>query len=412
MSTLDRKTARHIIEQLGATGQPPEVGVQYFSVGLEPYLQVIEEEYLSSFIQEGGSSFKLVVGIYGGGKTHFLYCVRNLGWRQNFAVSYVSLKAGGECPFDKLDLVYRAIINGLLPPINNSDRRVDDIKGIENFLRHWYTQRIDHYRTAGKSPAAAKEAIEGDIESIAAGTMHSISFRNAIVKALQALRQDDESTYVLLCQWLKGEAPPSQALKRKQISQKVDRTTAFSFIRSLGQTMRLLGYSGLLVLLDEAERVPSMGRSQREQLLSNLREFIDECGHSSFQGMMVFYAVPDRGFLDGRTQVYQALNQRLETIFDVVNPSGVCVELDEAIQAPKTFLSDVGAKITPIYVTAYGASLDSAATSQLIDSLADAVVRQRFADAGYKRMFVQRFVRGLNVLNREARIPTMEELQV
>ena len=60
MNELDQRTARRIIEQLGGSGQPPEFGVQYFSVGLDPYLDVIEDEYLANFIKSGGSAFKLV----------------------------------------------------------------------------------------------------------------------------------------------------------------------------------------------------------------------------------------------------------------------------------------------------------------------------------------------------------------
>ena len=77
MTALDWQRARSIIQQLGSSGQPPEFGVQYFSVGLDDYLNVIDEEYLSTFISFGGSAFKLVVGMYGGGKNSFpVLCAR------------------------------------------------------------------------------------------------------------------------------------------------------------------------------------------------------------------------------------------------------------------------------------------------------------------------------------------------
>ena len=288
MNALDRQFARSIILQLGSSGQPPEFGVQYFSAGLDPFLAVIDEEYLRTFIKDGGSAFKMVVGAYGGGKTHFLYSVRNLAWQHGFAVSYVSLKAGGECPFDKLDLVYKAIIDGLLPPIDDPETKPANVKGIENFLRYWYAQRLDSQRQIGDQHHTAREQILAKIEALEATAVRSISFRKAMTAALRAIMDDDERRYGDICQWLKGEASPSAALKRLGITQRVDKTTAFAFIRSLGQTIRGLGYSGLVVLLDEAERVPSLSRVQREQLLSNLREFIDECGQSEFQGMLVF----------------------------------------------------------------------------------------------------------------------------
>ncbi len=396
---MDQHLAHSIIQQLGQSGQPPEYGVQYFTVGLNAYLHVLEHEYLSTFVKEGGSAFKLVVGAYGGGKTHFLYSVRNLSWNSAYAVSYVSLKSGGECPFDKLDLVYKAIVNGLLPPITGPDVRIDDVQGIENFLNYWYSERFRNYTNQGKSNDAARQAIAGDIDSISAANIHSISFRNAIVHALRAILNNQEQTFSEICQWLKGERPPSKTLQRLSINQKVDRTTAFSLIRSLAGVMRSLDYSGMVVLLDEAEIVPSLSRGQRDQLLSNLREFIDECGKSWFKGMMVFYAVPDQGFLDGQTQVYEALRQRLATAFELFNPTGVRIDLDESVNDPVVFLTEVGDKIVPIYNLAQQIALDPSDTKPLIARLAQEAYSQRFADSGYKRLFVQGLVTELNRLH-------------
>ena len=118
MSELSPSIARNIIERVGSSGQPPEYGFQFFSSGLDPYLSAIDTEYLSSFIKDGGSVFKMVVGTYGGGKTHFLYCVRDIAWKHNFVVSYVSLKPE-ECPFHKLELAPVQQITGIAGLLNN-----------------------------------------------------------------------------------------------------------------------------------------------------------------------------------------------------------------------------------------------------------------------------------------------------
>ena len=101
---MDRQLARAIINKLGSTGTPPEFGIEHFTVGLEPYLKVLEDEYLDGILKYNLSSFKLITGNYGGGKTHFLYTVRDLAFRHNYCVAYVSLNPT-ECPFDKLELV-------------------------------------------------------------------------------------------------------------------------------------------------------------------------------------------------------------------------------------------------------------------------------------------------------------------
>src|SRR5512143_1947691 len=91
MVKMDRQLARAIVNKLGSTGTPPEFGIEHFTVGLEPYLKVIEDEYLNGILKYNLSSFKLITGNYGGGKTHFLYTVRDLAFRHNYCVAYVSL---------------------------------------------------------------------------------------------------------------------------------------------------------------------------------------------------------------------------------------------------------------------------------------------------------------------------------
>jgi len=80
-ATIDPVTAKRIIEIVGSSGTPPEYGFQYFTSGLDIYLNTIEKEYLKEFIKGGGSAFKMVIGAYGEGKTHFLYSIRELAWK-------------------------------------------------------------------------------------------------------------------------------------------------------------------------------------------------------------------------------------------------------------------------------------------------------------------------------------------
>ena len=41
---MDQKIAKAVIHKLGSFGTPPEFGIENFSVGLEPYLKVVEQE--------------------------------------------------------------------------------------------------------------------------------------------------------------------------------------------------------------------------------------------------------------------------------------------------------------------------------------------------------------------------------
>lgn len=418
-SSLSRNLARRIIEQVGSSGQPSEEGLQYFSVGLEPFLNAINNEYLDDYIKNGGAAFKMVVGAYGSGKTHFLYSVRYQAWKRGYTVAYISLKSSGESPFYALDLVYKAIARAIDPPPAEGEREQRYHHGIGALLRSWYDQRYNAYLREGMSAGKARENLRKDIESLEIGP--SISFGNAVRAALMALHRRDSSSddtnddsneaFNVICQWLLGEGFDSRIHKQYGIQQKIDRKTALEMIRSLGQTTRALGYTGLVLLLDEAERIPSLSSRNREQHLSNLRELIDECSQSTFAGIMIFYAVPDETFLTGRTHVYEALVQRLSTVFNALNPTGVKILLEGLIDDPVKFLCQVGQRLAWIYETAYAITFNPDDRNKLIREIAEWARRAQYGDEGYKRLFVQKLIQGLGILHREGRIPRIDELK-
>ena len=409
MNELRPDLARRIVETVGANGIPPEYGFQYFTAGLQPYLSVMEEEYLSSFVKQGGSAFKIVVGVYGGGKTHFLYCMRDLAWAHNFVVSYVSLSPEAS-PFHRLDLVYKAVVGGMMPPPVTDEQLPGYEQGIVSFLRHWYGRMIQELTDKGLSAEDLYDAIEDTVEAIEG--IESLSFTKAISGAIRALMANQEEDFINICQWLNCEGYDRGAHSTHGIFQPIDRTTALTMLRSLVQWVRQIGYSGLVILLDEAERVPSLTSRQREQHLSNLREVIDACGHTNFQGAMIFYAVPDENFLEGRTQVYEALRQRVITVFETLNPSGVKIDLQAVVTSPLAFLDEIGGKLASVYQTAYSHEFETEPLEQTIEMAAETAYEQRFGDIGYKRLFVQTLIRGFHFLRQKGVAPKGGDLQM
>src|SRR5215210_6765663 len=107
------RLARQIIETLGQSGTPLSKGVSYYNAGNESLLNAIDTHYLGSYLADGGAVFKLVVGDYGSGKSHFLYCIRDRAWQRDFAVSKVDLSPK-ESPYDDQRRVYAAVASALI----------------------------------------------------------------------------------------------------------------------------------------------------------------------------------------------------------------------------------------------------------------------------------------------------------
>lgn len=412
MDELDRRKARQIINTVGGNGIPPRYGFESFTAGLDPYLSVIKDDYLTSYVNEGGSAFKMVIGIYGGGKTHFLYCVRDIAWQNDIAVAYVSLSPG-ESPFHKLELVYRAIAKGIAPPLSPEEILSGYEDGISNFLRHWYGKKYQEFRESGLEKEELRDEMCREIESFEG--LDSISFMKAIKAALNALLEKREEDFETVCQWLTGEMYDKKTFSKFGILQKIDKTTAFTMIRSLVQWVRQAGYNGLVVLFDEAERVSSLTTKQVELHLSNLRELIDECGQTKFQSVMIFYAVPDDNFLQNKGMVYEALKQRVATVFEEINPTGVRIELEKLTaddeEKAKSILREVGEKLSNIYMVAYDCEFSIEDCKQMITEVAEEAYGRHYADIGYKRLFVQSMVKALNSFRKNGFTPSREDMK-
>jgi BREX system ATP-binding protein BrxC/D len=376
---MDANFARAIINKLGGTGTPPEFGIETFTIGLERYLVVVEEEYLKGILKYNLSSFKVITGNYGGGKTHFLYTVRNLAFKHNFVVAYVSLNPT-ECPFDKLELVYKQIAINLTPPVSEEELMKPWEKGIDSLLHRWYA--------GSKAKVDQVNSMHEYLKTIK-GT-ESTSFLNAVKGAFTSPIAEDDEGFDSIVQWLKGEEVGRDVRARYRISERIDKATAFRMIRSLAQWIHLIGYSGLILLFDEAERGVSISSSRdKRRALDNLRQIVDECGNSRLPGVMFFYAIPDENLLlEGSGGVYEALKQRLRSAFSEVNPVGVKINLEELGIEPAQFLQALGLKLASLFETAYSFEFNKNILEKTINNLSDLALSAFAYDVSYRRLFV------------------------
>jgi len=404
---LTPQIARQIIERVGSSGSPPEWGFQFFTAGLDLYLKVLEEDYLKTFIREGGASFKMVVGTYGGGKTHFLYSVREVAWKNGYTVSYCSLSPE-ESPFYRLEKVYKAVVENLMVPLKPEELLSGTEKGIKAFLEFVYREAKGRFQ----KETLQGEELEDRLDRYFSETVRqieSVNVKRAIREACKALIGEKESDFEDLLQWLKVDGYDRHVHRRFGILQPIDRGQAFSALRSLVQWIRNLAYSGLVILFDEAEQVPSLTSKQRELMLNNIRELIDECGHAAFKNVMIFYAVPTEAFFEGKAGVYEALKQRISTVFDFFNPTGVKIHLEKLGQSPEALLQEIGKKLLFVYERAFDVHLPGKECEDAIAKIAHAAYEQRFGDIGYKRLFVQAIIRAFQFLRHEPSAQITEE---
>ncbi len=404
--TLDPQTCAHILQRLGESGQPPEYGVELINVGNESYLEVLDEEYFGGLL-DGGASFKLVQGYFGGGKTHFLYCVRDMAWRHGFAVAVVELSPT-ECPYDDTLKVYATVARRIASG-NISTGNTSTGYGITELLREVVDRRLAEAearfrpsgasrRGADKPEQAARRFVECWLRREVARTpCESVSYRKAVVEfALGWLAEDYERVDKLEA-WLRAEPVPRGEVREWGVYERMSRSNGFLMLRSLTQMMRGLGFAGTALLFDEVDRNLSVSAKRSQSIGDNLRQVIDLCGRHQLPNTLFVYAVPPE-FMRTVVPDYPALYQRLKTPvpLSVKSPQAVLVDLERLDLPAEKLLAKIGERLVPVFRAAHHVRLDLERQKNNARILAAACVNTQF-EVNHRRLFVKTFVDLLNL---------------
>ena len=387
--------AEQIMHNLGQHGTPLSHGVSYYNVGNESILDALEKHYLTSYLPEGGAVFKLVVGDYGSGKSHFLYCLRERAWARRFAVSQVDLSPN-ECPYNDQKKVYAAVAKALMWRDPDGDA-ADSTKGLANFLqRLLHDIVIRHGVELGSDEAANVPEVQALITSFQHTPIDNTSFRYAILHMLEAILRGNAAQQELLTLWLHGEDVNNIAmseLKQLNVTQKITRSNAFQMLRSLSQSVRALGFNGLCLLFDEMDRQMSLSRKAMAVITDNLREVIDRT-REDLPGTLFVYAVLPQ-FVNDIVPRYHALQQRLQVqvgrYFSHSNPFSPQISLDKLDLDEQELLVKIAERLQPIFEVAYEARLNTALQKRNAERLAAAARRTRTMTS-HRRIFVKTLV--------------------
>jgi len=162
-------------------------------------------------------------------------------------------------------------------------------------------------------------------------------------------------------------------------------------LRSLCQIVRVLGYTGLVLLFDEGDRMLSIGGKSEKVATDNLREVIDRC-REDLPGAMFMYAVPP-DFIKSIVPKYQALDQRVRApnYFSKSNPFSPQINLDHLDIPDSDLLVEIGNRLLPIFEIAYETKMDSDIQAQNITLLSDAA-RHAYLDMSHRRLFIKALI--------------------
>ncbi len=344
MTQISKGDALRIVQSIREGTPPPARLVHHLHVGRERWLEGMAW-YLDAAKDDDLSAVRLVIGEYGSGKTHFLRMTAHMALERRFVISEVTLSK--EVRLDRFETVWRKIMENLATPESHGEP--EDIDGL---LRRWCEQ-------VAQSPEQLQQALS-ELERI---PQLDPDFRQALRGYLRAwFEGGDRDPYL---QWFKGDR-----IKPKGVRTCIDRKNARAMLRSLIQFLKHMGYSGLVLFLDELELIMWQSQKVRDANYDVLRQFIDDADNLR-NFLMLCSATPQMCANDQKGfPSYPALWQRLGGLLGGVEGDyrAITVDLDKAPLSDDNLL-DLARRLRTCHGVAYTWQADQVVPDEFLSQL-------------------------------------------
>ena len=243
-------------------GVVPRAGLEYITVGRTQEIAAILHDI--DMIEEGGASFRFIVGKYGSGKSFLLQTMRNHATARGFAVVDADLSPERRFAGTKGQglATYKELIKNL------STKAKPDGGALPLILEKW----ISGIQTSVKSqhPGQLTEEefdalVEQQIYAVAGsleGMVNGFEFARAVVLYWKAYKQDDSALKSNVLRWFRGEYPSRKEAKEDLgINFIVTDETWYDFLKIFAAFLVGAGYKGMLVMIDELVNIFKISNS-------------------------------------------------------------------------------------------------------------------------------------------------------
>lgn len=304
MSIISRRERDAVIQSLRA-GVVPRLGQHLIQVGRSRELETFIQDILR--VAECGSTFRLVVGEYGAGKTFFLNLVRSVGLEKKLVVTNADLNpdrrlhaTGGQA---------RSLYTELMK--NLATRTKPDGGALPGVVEKFVSNSISEAKAKSISPT---DAIHSKLEQLKE-MVNGFDFAEVITQYWRGFETGNEQLKSDAIRWLRGEfSTKTDAREALGVRTIIDDASFFDQLKLLARFIRLAGYFGLLVCLDEMVNLYKLANTQaRNSNYEQILRILNDSLQGSAEGLGFVLGGTPEFVLDPRRGLYSypALQSRL-----------------------------------------------------------------------------------------------------
>ncbi|MDI3288335.1 ATP-binding protein [Polyangium sp. 15x6] len=300
-----RPKERDAILQSLRAGVVPRSGQQHIQVGRAAEVKALIDDV--DRIAAGGAAIRFIIGEYGSGKTFFLNLVRTIALEKKLVTAHADL--GPDRRLHGTGGQARSLYNELMR--NVATRAKPEGGALASVVERFISTTLADARTRGVSPETViRERLEGLSELVG-----GYDFAEVIAAYWRGHDTGNETLKSDAVRWLRGEfSTRTDARAALGVRTIVDDANVYDQLKLLGRFVRLSGYDGLLVCLDELVNLYKLANAKaRSTNYEQILRILNDCLQGTAEGLGFLLGGTPEFLLDTRRGLYsyQALQSRL-----------------------------------------------------------------------------------------------------
>jgi len=305
---IREKERSAILSSLGA-GVVPAIGLHHIQVGRKPELQAIISDL--ERVEGGAAAVKFVVGRFGSGKSFFLNLVKTVAMERKHVIASADITTdrrligGGG--------VARALFTELTRNIATRSRPEGGALG--NVVERWIADLAHGVHSRGGTDADVHACMVEALTPLQ-DLVSGYDFATVLGAYYRGHSEHNVDLQTAAVRWLRGEyTTRTEARQALGVRTIIDDDSIYDYLKLLAAFVRLAGYRGLVICLDELVVLSHRlnNRTSRDRNYEAILRIVNDCLQGSVEGLMFLFAATDDCLTDTRRGLfsYEALATRL-----------------------------------------------------------------------------------------------------
>lgn len=262
---IPKRIAAALINSLKG-GVVPRIGLPYITVGRENEINALLHDV--DIIAEGGASFRFIMGKYGSGKSFLLQTIRNYVMDRNFVVCDADLSPERRLQGTKGQglATYKELIRNISTKTRPEGGALTLI--LDRWINAVQTETAAESDLTPDSPEFEK-AVEKKIYAVVNSLnemVHGFDFSRLLTLYYRAFAEGDDETKGKVVKWFRGEyATKTEAKSELGVNIIITDEDWYEYIKLFSAFLKMAGYSGMLILIDELVNIYKIPNSITRQ---------------------------------------------------------------------------------------------------------------------------------------------------